>query len=222
MRIIIDGCDKSGKTTLIEGLKNELPNLIGLKLLTKPKDGTEQSRQYVKMMYAKMAELTRDQGLNFLFDRWYPSEMAYSFKRGYNAIQDGWFWKFEQEIRKTPHLYILLEADKKLIAQRFKSDGETFAKPEDIDRIQKRYRKHFDRCQLNKMVIDPTDRLPEAIQEIINAIKIATSVQTYNFTEQAPTHVKPLADEDDDPVTEEERKIQDAAIEKEKAAKEAK
>ena len=58
MRIIIDGCDKSGKSTLIEALKNEIPSLIGLKLLTKPKDDSEKSKQYIQQMYIHMADMT--------------------------------------------------------------------------------------------------------------------------------------------------------------------
>jgi len=220
MRIIIDGCDKSGKTTLIEGLKNTIPSLVGIKLLTKPSDGSESQRQYVKMMYAKMAEMSRDQGVNFLFDRWYPSEMAYSFKRGYNAIQDGWFYQFEQELRKTPHLYVLIEADKKIVAKRFAANGEKFAKVEEIDRIQKRYRKHYDKCQLNKMIIDPTDRLEDAIQEILEALKDVATVKTQDFTgSNRPAHVSELKPEDDDPVTEGEKMMQQNAIEKEKGSK---
>src|SRR5690606_34121403 len=114
---------------------NEIPNLIGLKLLTKPKDGSEESKQYIKMMYAKMAEMTRDSSNHYLFDRFYPSQMVYSFKRGGNDLQDGWFWKFEQELAKTPSLYVLLDVDKKLLIERFKKDGEDYAKPEEIDRI---------------------------------------------------------------------------------------
>lgn len=182
MRIIIDGCDKSGKSTLIEALKNEIPSLIGLKLLTKPKDGSEESKQYIKLMYAKMAEMTRDQSCHYLFDRWYPSQMVYSFKRGQNDLQDGWFWKFEQEIAKTPNLYVLLDVDKKLLLERFKTDGEDYAKPEEIDRIQKRYRKHFNQCQLNKLALDPTDNIEDAVQQIKNAMEDIMKPQARDFT----------------------------------------
>lgn len=219
MRIIIDGCDKSGKSTLIEALKNKLPALIGLKLLSKPQDGSEAQKQYVKMMYARMAEMTRDQQSHYLFDRWYPSEMVYSFKRGYNAIQDGWFYKFEQELRKTPHLYILVEAPKSVVIERFKKDNEDFAKPEEVDRIQKRYRKQYDKCQLNKIIIDPTDRLEEAVEEILAAIRLVTELKTHDFSEVRPETVpEEFAPEDDDPVTEGEKMMQENAIAKEKEA----
>lgn len=216
MRIIIDGCDKSGKSTLIEALKNQVPSLIGLKLLTKPKDSSEMSKQYVKMMYAKMADMSRDQGAHYLFDRWYPSEMVYSFKRGYNAIQDGWFYKFEQELSKTPNLYILVEAPKKVIAERFKADGENFAKVEEIDRIQKRYRKQYDKCQLNKMIIDTTGNLDGAVEQIKAVIEQILTVTTNDFTDSKfKSTVEPLAEHDDDPVTEGEKMMQENAIAKE-------
>lgn len=182
MRIIIDGCDKSGKSTLIEALKNEIPSLIGVKLLTKPKDNSPESKQYIQLMYAKMAEMTRDQSCHYLFDRYYPSQMVYSFKRGHDDMKDGWFWKFEKELTKTPSLYILLNVDKKLLLERFKTDGEDYAKPEEIDRIQKRYLKHFKQCQLNKMVLDPTDDLPAAVAKIKEAMAQILAINTTDFT----------------------------------------
>lgn len=185
MRIIIDGCDKSGKSTLVEALKNEVPSLIGLKLLTKPKDGSDESKLYIKAMYKHMAEMTRDQAAHYLFDRFYPSEMVYSFKRKYEAMDDPWFARFEKELRKTPHLYVMLNVDKKLVLERFKTNNETFAKPEDIDRIQKRYLKQFERCALNKIMVDPTDKLEETVKLIKDAMADILDVKTRDFSPEA-------------------------------------
>lgn len=184
MRIIIDGCDKSGKSTLIEALKNEIPSLIGLKLLTKPKDASEQAKQYVKAMYIHMADMTRDQKAHYLFDRWYPSEMVYSFKRGYNALEDGWFWAFEQELRKTPNLYVLLHVDPELVKARFESEGEAFAKTGEITKIQRRYQEHFKKCQLNKIMVDPTDKIGETVELIKATIKDILEIKTVDYTEK--------------------------------------
>lgn len=198
MRIIIDGCDKSGKSTLIEALKNEIPSLIGMKLLTKPWDNSDLSKQYIKKMYIRMADMTRDQSAHYLFDRWYPSEMVYSFKRGYNSMQDPFFWDFEKELRKTPNLYILLNVDKKLIAKRFETDGEDFAKVTEIDRIQKRYLKHFKLCQLNKIMVDPTDNLEETVKLIKETIADILEVKTIDYTPDGVAPEIEIADDDED------------------------
>lgn len=182
MRIIIDGCDKSGKSTLIEALKNQIPSLVGLKLLTKPRDNSKESEQYIKLMYAKMAEMTRDQSCHYLFDRFYPSQMVYSFKRGHDDLENGWYWDFEKQLAKTPSLYILLDVDEKLLATRFASENEDYALPEDIKTIKERYVKHFDQCQLNKLKIDPTDRLDETVAEIIAAMEDILEVKTTDYS----------------------------------------
>ena len=182
MRIIIEGCDKSGKSTLVEALKNEIPSLIGLKLLTKPRDNSDTSKAYIKKMYVKMAQMTMDPGAHYLFDRWYPSEMVYSFKRKYEAMNDPWFWSFEKELRNSPVLYVLLDVDRKLVTERFKKDNEQFAKADEIIRIQKRYRKHFAQCQLNKLVIDPTDNLDGAIQQIREAMDAILNPKMVDFS----------------------------------------
>ena len=183
MRIIIEGCDKSGKSTLIEALKNEIPSLIGLKLLTKPKDKSEASQTYIKQMYIHMADMTRDQKAHYLFDRYYPSQMVYSFKRDHDDMKDLWFASFEKELRKTPNLYVLLNVDRKLLLERFKKDGEDYAKPEEIDRIQKRYLKQFKNSTLNKMMVDPTDNLPATVQKIKDAMAEILNPKTVDFTD---------------------------------------
>lgn len=183
MRLIIDGCDKSGKTTLIEALKNEIPSLVGLKLLTKPKDGSQTSQKYIKAMYMHMAEMTRDQKAHYLFDRYYPSEMVYSFKRNYDAMKDPWFWAFEKELVKTPNLYILLHVDSEVIKGRFIKNNETFARADEIKRIQTRYLKHFKQSQLNKIIIDPTDDLEGAIKKIKASMDFILKPKAKDFTD---------------------------------------
>ena len=183
MRIILEGLDKSGKSTLVEALKNQIPSLVGLKLLTKPKDGGEESQQYIKQMYMHMAEMTRNQSAHYLFDRFYPSQMVYSFKREHDDLENGWFWQFEQELAKTPNLYILLDVDEKLLAQRFETDGEDYALPEDIKKIKERYLTHFEQCQLNKVKLDPTDKLEETVARIKEICEDVLTVKNQNYTE---------------------------------------
>ena len=183
MRIIIEGCDKSGKSTLIEALKNKIPSMIGLKLLTKPKDGSEESQKYIKQMYMHMADMTRSQAAHYLFDRFYPSQMVYSFKRKHDDMEDPFYWGFEKELAKTPSLYILLDVREDLLAARFESEGETYALPEDIKKIKARYLDHYDKCQLNKYKVDPTDNLEATVEEILAIIKEILTVKTTDFSQ---------------------------------------
>lgn len=182
MRIIIEGCDKSGKSTLIEALKNQIPSLISLKLLTKPKDNSDKSKQYIKAMYMHMAEMTRNQAAHYLFDRFYPSQMVYSFKRDHDDMEDPFFWTFEKELAKTPNLYILLDVDPKVVAKRFKTDKETYATVGEIKKIQDRYLQHYDKCQLNKYKVDPTNNLEATVEEIKAIIADILKVKTIDYS----------------------------------------
>ncbi len=182
MRIIIEGCDKSGKSTLIEALKNQIPSLIELKLLTKPKDNGEESKKYIRAMYMHMAEMTRSQSAHYLFDRYYPSQMVYSFKRKHEEMEDPFFWGFEKELAKTPNLYILLDVREDLLARRFETDGETYALPKDIQKIKQRYLDHYEKCQLNKYKVDPTDCLEQTVEEIKAIIADILTVKAVDYS----------------------------------------
>ena len=182
MRIIIEGCDKAGKSSLIHALKNEIPSLLGIKLLSVPRDNKPESKRYIQMAYAKMAELSRDQSFHYVFDRFYPSQMVYSFKRDANDMEDGWFWKFEQELAKTPSLYVYLDVPKDVLKKRFKTEKEDYVDIADINRIVKRYEKHFDQCQLNKIKIDPTDDMKGAVEKIKKAIDDILDYKTVDYT----------------------------------------
>lgn len=166
MNIIIEGCDKSGKSTIIEALKNKVPGMVSVKLMTKPRTKEEADREYIQDVYKKMRSISRTTNLPVLFDRFYLSEVVYSFKRGYEAMDDPFFKEFDRSLKEDTIL-VLLEVDPELIAKRFKKDREDFAKEEEIELIQKRYRTVFEQSELPKIKIDPTDRLEEAVEEIM-------------------------------------------------------
>lgn len=182
MRIIIEGVDKSGKSTLINALKNKVPRAVLLKLWTKPEGNQQEATAYIRRMYMNMAQMTVDLNNNYIFDRWYPSEMVYSFKRGYDSLKDGWFYELEKEIVKTRPLYILVEADPDLIRKRMAEDKEDFAKPEEVEKLQERYREHFKYCQLNKMVVNTTDDLDATVEHILSVIEETKDIKTQDFT----------------------------------------
>ena len=183
MRLIIEGCDKSGKSSLINALKNEIPSLIGIKLLSVPRDNKPETRHYIQVAYAKMADMSRDQSFHYVFDRFYPSQMVYSFKRDANDMEDGWFWKFEQELSKTPSLYIYLDVPKDVLKKRFKTEKEDYVGIEDINRITRRYEKHFEQCQLNKIALDPTNDMKGAVEKIKKVIEDILDFKTTDYTD---------------------------------------
>lgn len=172
MIVIIDGCDKAGKSTVIEKLKNKVDHGLMLKNLDKPKDGTNSSQLTIKDHYEEMAVLMKSNPyFIYVLDRWYPTELVYSsIKRGYDSFGDKFYKQFDRKMAKEPNLYVWIDADPNLIKKRFISDGEDFAKAEEVDKIRERYQFFFDKTSLNKTRVDTTNDLEGAINFIVSCI----------------------------------------------------
>lgn len=171
MILIIDGCDKVGKSTLIENLKNKIDHLLLMKILDKPQDASNAERQKIKDHYEEMFQIHKDHPyFIYVMDRWFTSEMAYSFKRGYEAMDDPWFKEFDEQVANKKNLFVLLEADRTLVKQRFVQDKETFTKGHEVEMIMDRYEKIFEWSQMNKLRLNTTKDLDGAISKIIQAV----------------------------------------------------
>src|SRR3990167_3323467 len=86
--IIVEGIDKSGKSTFVELLSKKYPGVL-LKITDRPSDGTEAERDKIKKYYSSVLDFIRDNPDKlFLLDRFFWSERVYSIKRGYDAIDD--------------------------------------------------------------------------------------------------------------------------------------
>ena len=90
MLIIVEGIDKTGKSTLCEYLVKKLPNAFLLKNGTKPKNNTETERQKILDIYNNILNVYNH---NFsdkilILDRFLLSEYVYSFKRGYESYNN--------------------------------------------------------------------------------------------------------------------------------------
>lgn len=178
MRIVIEGVDKSGKSTLIEHLKNVFPKSISLKLMCKPKDSSPEESQKLFDTYTKMEEISKDPEYTFIFDRYFQSELVYSYIRGNDRLETEvgkTFFDYLQGQLKPNTLVVLLEHPAKEVAKRFKECGEDFAKIEDIEKLQKRYREVITNSRLKYIIIDTVelglDKSVELIKEKLGELK---------------------------------------------------
>lgn len=157
MRVIIEGVDKSGKSTLIEQLKNQFPRGIQLKLMTKPKNSSEEETNKLFEMYTTMKNMTNNKEYVFIFDRYYQSELVYSYLRGNDRLstEEGktFFEDLEKEL-KDDTLVVLLEHPAKEVAKRFKRCKEDFVDKKEIEKLQKRYRYVVENSKLRYIVLD--------------------------------------------------------------------
>lgn len=142
MNIIIEGCDKSGKSTIAgdirEALQPKTP--VSIKLVQKPVDldPTMVKKMYIEFFHQANSPLNKDH--LFLFDRSYPSEMVYSAKRKYDAMKDLDLRKLDFDLGRTKQtLLIYCEVDFETLKKRFDKEKEAYLKKEEIQMILERY-----------------------------------------------------------------------------------
>lgn len=174
MRLIIEGVDKSGKSTLIEYLKNKFPRAVQLKLMTKPYDSSQEETDKLFEIYTTMKEMTNKEDYVYIFDRYFQSELVYSYIRGNDRLstKEGkeFFENLENDISKDT-LVVLLEHPAKEVAKRFKKCKEDFVTPEQIETLQKRYREVVENSKLPYIILDTVETgLPETVEIIKNKI----------------------------------------------------
>lgn len=174
MRLVIEGVDKSGKSTLIEKLKNHFPKAIQLKLMTKPKNSSQEETNKLFETYTKMKEITDDPNYTFIFDRYYQSELVYSYIRGNDRLEtkegQEFFNNLENEIEDSTFV-VLLEHPADKVAERFNKCKEDFVKPEDIVKLQQRYREVITNSKLDYIIMDTMELgLDKAVEEIEDRI----------------------------------------------------
>lgn len=161
MRIILEGVDKSGKSTLLEKMKNQYEFGIAIKNMIKPRDISMAETDRIMEMYEKIEIMTRDfhNNTTFILDRYYQSELVYSTLRGNDRLLDEKFMVWTKDMDKSlkhDTLLILIETDAKTVAERFKKCNEDFVKEEQIEMLQERYRQVFEMSLLPKVKLDTT------------------------------------------------------------------
>lgn len=160
MRIIVEGVDKSGKSTLIEKMKNQFEYAIAIKNMIKPRDKSQYETSRITEIYDEITSLSgySDETI-YILDRFYQSEIVYSALRGNDRFDDedfmDWVEDLESEIKENT-LLVLVETDAETVAKRFKTCGEDFAKEEQIGMLQERYNRVLEQTKLRHIKLDTT------------------------------------------------------------------
>jgi len=165
MNIIIEGIDKAGKSTIAGDIREALypQKPVTFKLTQKPQQGNFFSQEVVVVLYKEMFGQSKHQVNEdhiFLFDRSYPSEMVYSIKRDYDAMNNKSLLELDQKLgEEGKTLLIYCEADAETIARRFAEEFEEYAKEEDIQVLLDRYEEFLAKTKIPFIRINSlTDR----------------------------------------------------------------
>lgn len=165
-RIIIEAPDLSGKTTIIEGLKNKIPAGVQIKLWTKPKDGSKESLDYIYTTYNKMLAATKDKDVNWIFDRFIYSQMAYSYKREHDDMDADELRLLDIKLEKDRALYVYVDVPLETLKARLQSRGDEHITEEDLSILKDRYEQIWNSTNITNKVRVPGDNLEEAIRLI--------------------------------------------------------
>ncbi len=169
-RIIIEGVDKSGKSTIIEKMKNQFEYGLAIKNMIKPKDASDKETRKIIRMYEHILDISENLRYTYILDRFYQSEIVYSILRGNDRFEEKNFmaivdmWE-EDMVHNT--LLVLVETDPAIVAKRFKTCGEDFVKEEQIKMLQERYNRAFEMSKLPKIKLDTTELGIEKSLELI-------------------------------------------------------
>ena len=150
MILILEGCDKTGKSTLAAKLSKEL----GFPILktSAPKKGEDPYREYVTKI------LTSNE--NIIFDRFHLGELVYGpIYRKKSQLDQAQFRSLELLLKARDARIIYCEAPKEFILQKFKEDNETFAQPSDIQLILDTYKSILSKTSLPVTIHSIQDNL---------------------------------------------------------------
>lgn len=170
MRIILEGPDLSGKSTVIEALKNKIPAGVQIKLWTKPKDGSKESLKYIYGIYNKMFLATKDKEVNWIFDRYIYSQMAYSYKREHDDMNADELRLLDVKLEKDRALYVYVDVPLETLKARLKSRGDEHITEEDLAILKDRYEQIWNSTNITNKVRVPGDNLEKAIELILERL----------------------------------------------------
>ena len=171
MILIIEGPEKSGKTTLVAALIKKFPGVM-IKITDRPKDFSREEKLKIKFHYLRVMQFAKDSPENtFILDRFYPSEMVYSIKRGYDAMKDSFFRDLETHIMKEKHLLVFCNPGKEIISKRLKETPDDYlTKKENIEMLQ-RYQNFLKKTRLFSLEVNTSNPTEITVEKIIKKLK---------------------------------------------------
>ena len=124
--IVIEGLDKTGKSTLARFLSERLG--MPIKKFSNPGAGEDAAVEYAEFIVSSQA---------CVVDRMHLSEMAYGpVMRGESTVDENVQRVIEGLLAKRGSVGVYCSAEYDDLVARFKADGEDFIKPEDIVAIK--------------------------------------------------------------------------------------
>lgn len=167
MLIIVEGVDKTGKSTLVDFILKNMPDTYLLKNGSRPKDGSDIERSKIINAYWKILSIYRYSFKEsiLIMDRYVISELVYCLKRGYKALDDSEPGKelkmIINELEQEGDIIIIhCSTDPKLIKQKFIDDGEEYTNLDEVEKFDEKYRVEIGKLKIKNIPYDYTRTTP--------------------------------------------------------------
>lgn len=170
MNIIIEGCDKTGKSTIIQDLKKIYTSATVFKNLLKPegKDGVTIGR--AAGIYLGAYQFANTVGGMNIFDRGHITEVVYSQRRGYNSLEHiDWLGYEQMLLDRTCVIY--MSAPEETIVKRFETENETYISKEEVHNILEGFDAYLSMTKLPVLRLSSLDDREQNIAKFLTFIQ---------------------------------------------------
>lgn len=141
--------------------------------MVKPKDDSDEETRKLEDHYREMLKIPKDHNLFVIYDRYFPSQSCYKFKRdgGKPMEIDNWIKDLDKETSKIPSLLVILEEDIEVLEDRFKKRGEDFLKIEELERVKDNYKLYAAETKLPVLFTHTLNNLDNAVESIVRRVE---------------------------------------------------
>lgn len=174
MILILEGLDKSGKSSMTSDLLSFFYRAVTFKLFNKPTSLAPEELVKIKTAYSELfAQAKRlNNKHTVIFDRAYPSELVYSIKRGYDAFDDPDWWALDERLSRLPNLFIIYcSAPDDVVAKRLITEKEEYMTAEEIPVLRSRYEQFVERTKIPVLGVDSTQPRDKNLASIIKELE---------------------------------------------------
>lgn len=173
MILLFEGCDKAGKSTLLNDFCNYLIDksipFDVFKNKIKPDGKKELSIGRTMGIYLGAYQLASQNNGITLFDRSHLTEIVYSSRRGYEALDYFEWLSFEE--KQKDMLLVYVSAPEGVLKKRFKEDDEDYISEDEIRTILNRFEIYLKTTKLPTLTLSSIDDRKMNIDALINFLQ---------------------------------------------------
>jgi len=167
MKLIIEGTDLSGKTTIIEKIGKFYNTGFTLKNNFKPKNKLNSAEIYNH--YWHIINLLEEEDFVIL-DRFFPSQAVYSYMRGLDELSFSQIIELDEYASTHNYLYVYVDTPLPILLERYRDRGDEHITEKDLEVLRQRYEKFFFQTKMPKLRLISLDvnwfeQLKEFIKE---------------------------------------------------------